>query len=192
MSNNIRSEVVDDQLFVYYKEALIYKRWLKGDMSMVFESVGCPTSSHDRDKIEEHQKYNIISAFPGTGKSHFSVNSSLKVLDSDSSTFDKSQFPENYINHIKSNEGKADIICISSHEEVRRALVENNLQFALVYPNPSLKEEYLDRYKQRGSSEDFIRLLETNWDLWLKGCSTQDGCCHIVLESGEFLNDIYD
>ncbi len=50
MSNNIRSEVVDDQLFVYYKEILIYKRWLKDDSSMVFESVGCPTSSEDRDK----------------------------------------------------------------------------------------------------------------------------------------------
>ena len=52
MSNNIRSEVVDDQLFVYYKEILIYKRWLKDDCSMVFESVGCPTSSHDRDNTE--------------------------------------------------------------------------------------------------------------------------------------------
>ena len=53
MSSNIRSEVVDDQLFVYHKGTLIYKRWLKNGSSMVFESVGCPTSSHDRDNMED-------------------------------------------------------------------------------------------------------------------------------------------
>ena len=58
MSNNIRSEVVDDQLFVYYKEQLIYKRWLKDGSSMVLESVGCPTSSHDRDKQSKNKETN--------------------------------------------------------------------------------------------------------------------------------------
>ena len=58
MSNNIRSEVVDDQLFVYHKETLIYKRWLKDGRSMVFESVGCPTSSHDRDKNSKEEETN--------------------------------------------------------------------------------------------------------------------------------------
>ena len=60
MSNNIRSEVVDDQLFVYYKEALIYKRWLKAARSMVFESVGRPTSSEDRNKIEDWEDFETI------------------------------------------------------------------------------------------------------------------------------------
>ena len=48
----------------------------------------------------------IISGFPGVGKSHL-VNQAKKsgneLLDSDSSTFDKKNFPENYIKHIKKN-----------------------------------------------------------------------------------------
>ena len=40
----------------------------------------------------------IISAFPGCGKSHlFRVaGDSIKILDSDSSKFDKDHFPANY------------------------------------------------------------------------------------------------
>jgi hypothetical protein len=62
-------------------------------------------------KFNEHDSINtmVISAFPGCGKSHYFRNNSDKiVLDSDSSTFDKSDFPRNYIQHIKSNLGMVD------------------------------------------------------------------------------------
>jgi hypothetical protein len=50
-------------------------------------------------KITKPEMYNtiLISAFPGTGKSFLFNNTKLKILDSDSSKFDKSKFPENYI-----------------------------------------------------------------------------------------------
>ena len=32
---------------------------------------------------------------------------------------------------------------VSSHKEVREALVENGIFFTLVYPEPSIKEEYI-------------------------------------------------
>lgn len=132
----------------------------------------------------------LLSAFPGTGKSYFYKNSDKKVLDSDSSTFDKSDFPQNYINHIKSNIGKADVICISSHEEVRDALVENDLKFTLVYPDISLKEEYIERYKERGSPDSFVKLLDANWENWIGQLEKQKDCNHIILTSGEFISDI--
>lgn len=135
-------------------------------------------------------KTKLVSAFPGTGKSHFYKNSDLKVLDSDSSTFDKSDFPQNYIDHIKSNIGKADIILISSHKDVRDALVENNMKFTLVYPQKSLKEEYLKRYKERGNDEKFIKLLESNWDSWIDELSNQKGCEHLVLKTNEYISNV--
>jgi len=47
----------------------------------------------------------LISAFPGTGKSYcFNNNTTWEMLDSDSSTFDKKDFPDNYIKHIKDND----------------------------------------------------------------------------------------
>jgi len=132
----------------------------------------------------------LISAFPGCGKSYlFKNNGNLNVLDSDSSTFDKKNFPENYIKHIKDNIGKVDIICISSHKEVRDALVENKLDFILAYPDKSIKDEYLNRYKDRGSDDNFIKLLENNWDNWVNELDEQKYCTKVKLSTGEFLSD---
>ncbi len=143
--------------------------------------------------MEETVKYRntlLIAAFPGTGKSHLFRNPGDKiVLDSDSSTFDKSDFPANYIRHIKENMGKADIICISSHKEVREALVDAGLHFLLVYPNISLKDEYVERYVERGSPQGFVDLISKNWDTWVSECGEQPNCDKMVLEHGEYISN---
>lgn len=133
----------------------------------------------------------LISAFPGTGKTYFFNHTADKhVLDSDSSKFDKSKFPENYLIYIKNNISKVDIILISSHKEVRDALEEAGLEFTLVYPQEQLKQEYVDRFKQRGDNKAFISLISVNWTKWLKELHNQ--CCNerIELGSNEYLSDI--
>lgn len=135
----------------------------------------------------------LVSGFPGVGKSYYCKKdlSFLPVqwsIDSDSSTFDKEFFPDNYIQHIKDNIGNVVYLFISSHEEVRNALVNNCLYFTLVYPDISLKEEYLERYKERGSSEGFINLIETNWDAWITELQGQENCKHVVLKSNQFID----
>lgn len=138
------------------------------------------------------QKNTILcSAFPGTGKSFLFKNSDKVVLDSDSSTFDKADFPRNYIEHIKENIGKADIICISSHKEVRDALFNEGLHFTLIYPSFVLKAEYMDRYRWRGSPDGFIKLINTNWDIWLEELKNQEGCEHLVLGEGQYISDVF-
>jgi len=133
----------------------------------------------------------LISAFPGVGKSYLFRNpGDKKISDSDSSHFNKDYFPENYIQHIKNNIGEADIICISSHDVVRNALVENDLHFTLVYPDKSLKEEYVSRYKERGNNDQFVTLLEKNWNDWIGQLETQEGCDHIKLQKGQYLSDV--
>lgn len=143
-------------------------------------------------KFNEHNKSTlIISAFPGCGKSHMFRNQNDRIiLDSDSSTFDKSDFPRNYIEHIKENIGKADIIMVSSHKEVRDALVENNIDFTLVYPKNDIKEEYIQRYVERGNNEQFVELLTKNWDDWITQLEQQTDCEKIELKSGEYLSDV--
>lgn len=132
----------------------------------------------------------LVSAFPATGKSHYYENTSLDVLDSDSSKFDKTKFPQNYIEHIKNNLGKVDIIFISSHKPVRDALVNEGLEFTLIYPNIDLKDEYMERYKNRGNSQSFIDLLDTNWNNWIVELSNQEGCEKIELQQGQYISDV--
>ena len=134
----------------------------------------------------------IISAFPGTGKSFYyeehKYDSNRKVLDSDSSKFNKKHFPANYIRQIKKNI-KFEVIFVSSHKEVRDALVKNNMWFILVYPDKSLKDEYINRFKERGSPESFIKLISNNWDNWIDEMKNQTNCLHIVLKDGEYISN---
>ncbi len=135
----------------------------------------------------------VISAFPGTGKTSFFEKAkglNLIVLDSDSSKFDKRYFPENYIEHIQENVGKVNVIFVSSRKEVRKALVKNGIEFTLVYPHWALKNEYIERYRLRGSDKGFMDLIDDNWIDWTKECEDQDNCKHIQLKHGEFLSDI--
>jgi hypothetical protein len=137
----------------------------------------------------------IICAFPGTGKTTLYTayrHNTLKVLDSDSSKFDKTGFPNNYIQHIKDNIGIADIILVSSHEETRKALLASNIDFYLVYPAADLKDECISRYRIRGNSSLFIELIEKYWHNWLSDCRDQIGCTHIELPSMIFLCDVID
>lgn len=121
------------------------------------------------------QGVHVISGFPGTGKSYatkYLKEYGYNVQDSDSSMFDKKEFPQNYIGHIKEkikefNEGTG-FIFISSHKEVRDALREEGIHTEVLYPSLKMKEEYIKRYEERGSSESFIKLLKNNYDSWIK------------------------
>ena len=129
----------------------------------------------------------IVSGFPGVGKS-FYVRNSPDCLDIDSSNFDKSLFPQNYIEHIKSQLGVVPIIFVSSHKKVRNALVAEGLHYILVYPDYSLKEEYLARYKKRGSDDSFINLMRECWTDFILDMKGQSGCVHLVLQRREFVS----
>lgn len=120
----------------------------------------------------------IIAAFPGTGKSHYHKLHPDTTLDSDSSLFSwiiddngnkvrNPEFPNNYIRHILDNVGKYEYIFVSTHREVRDALLNSCIYFYIVYPDRILKKEYINRYIERGSDEKFIGLLNNNWDTWL-------------------------
>lgn len=139
----------------------------------------------------------IISAFPGVGKSYFHKENPETCLDSDSSNFSwiegtkerNPDFPRNYIEHIKNNIGKYDFILVSSHKEVRKELAKNNLFYYLIYPEAyheyGMKEEFIERYRRRGSRQEFLTLLEDMFNAWIKDCEQEDypGCKKICLSN---------
>lgn len=135
----------------------------------------------------------VYCGFPGVGKSTLFnelKDSGQKVLDSDSSTFDKAEFPQNYIEHIKKSINHGFTVLGSSHDTVRDALIKEGINFTLVYPDISLKDEYLKRYKERGNPEGFIKLLDTNWDKWITQCDDLKNTLvkKIKLKKGEYIS----
>lgn len=144
----------------------------------------------------------IISAFPGTGKTYYHKLHPETTLDSDSSSFSWSyridgskyrnpEFPQNYIDHIKSNIGKYEFIFVSSHAEVRKALHENCLFFYLFFPERSRKAEFLQRYIDRGSHKEFVNLLDRMWDEWIDSCAKDydTNMCSLLM-GAENLSDV--
>lgn len=140
----------------------------------------------------------IISAFPGTGKTYFYRNNIDICIDSDSSDFSwiidddgnkirNPEFPSNYIEHIKDNIGEYEYILVSSHKVVRDALLNNCIFFYLIYPNYTLKELYLQRYKDRGNDQNFIDLVDKNWMDWIDEITCIDnGCQKICIDNKSF------
>jgi len=146
------------------------------------------------------KKAKIICGFPGVGKTTlFNKNKKLKILDSDSSQFSwigtkriirNPDFPNNYIGHIKNNIDSADIILVSTHDVVREALVKENIKFTLVYPSVEMKDEYIQRFIDRGSDRAFVKLLKTNYKKWIEELVSQKACGHIVLKKGQYISDV--
>ena len=116
----------------------------------------------------------IISAFPGMGKSYFCqhYNDSLDLESSKYSHLKTGDlnldFPYNYISAIKKNIGLYRYIFISSHKDVRDALLDNSLFFYVVIPTIEEKSKYLDRYSKRHNKSDFIKKLEENYSSWIR------------------------
>jgi len=148
----------------------------------------------------------IISAFPGTGKSYYYNKHKDSCIDSDSSEFswvkDKDgnntkernpNFPQNYIDHIKNNIGKYEYIFVSSHKDVRDSLKDNCIFYYLFYPDRSRKDEFLERYVQRGSPETFVKLIDVNWDNWINECFLDiTGCKSICIRGSSNLEDVIE
>lgn len=128
-------------------------------------------------------KTKVISAFPACGKSYAYENLQdcfRGILDSDSSEFSwikdengnntserNPDFSNNYIEHIKDNLGKVEIIFVSSHDVVRNALKDNSIDYTLVYPDKSMKDEWLRRLKVRGNNEKFISFIDSNFEKFI-------------------------
>ena len=143
----------------------------------------------------------IISAFPACGKTYFAeTNKDKIILDSDSSKFSwivnpdgskerNPDFPDNYIKHIKENIGKADYILVSSHKDVRDALIKENIDFYLIYPNRHLLNEWIGRCYRRPNNGVPIDVLIDNWDNWIADCESnaKNGVKYVELASGEYL-----
>lgn len=156
--------------------------------------------------IQSQKRTFVISGFPGVGKSYCAKvkQDKYKILDSDSSNYSwikdengnntkerNPDFPNNYIEHIKANIGKVDVICVSSHETVRKALNDNNIKVIYVYPDRFLKKVWIERLINRNSPESMINFISDNWYDLIDGMHREEfRCLKIVLKGHNSYLDI--
>lgn len=111
--------------------------------------------------------------------------------DSDSSLFSKSpEFPTNYIQHIRDMLKSKFVLC-STHQAVRVGLLDGEIPYTLIYPERRCMDEYLNRYKNRGSPDAFVELMRSQWDYFLNQLESDAGCVdRIVLGPGEYIETL--
>lgn len=134
----------------------------------------------------------VIAAFPATGKTWLTERRPYCV-DSDSSRWSRDHdWPENYMRAIDGwlTGEYIRYVFVSTHTEVRAALVERGIPFTLVYPHLDLRDEYAQRLRDRGSPEGMVALIFSKWDRFLAECAFQVGCRHVVLGPGQYLADV--
>lgn len=126
----------------------------------------------------------------------------FKILDSDSSLFSwvyengiktnerNIEFPSNYIRYIKDHLDTEDIIFVSSHKVVREALKANNIPYILIYPDKSLKDEWMSRFRDRGNDESFIKFQDEHWDEFIDDMDAETYPSKIKLDGTMFCKGI--
>lgn len=122
----------------------------------------------------------VISAYPASGKTYMYSNyngNPYIMLEADINKFkwtvdDKGHitndinpdFPENYINYVKDNIGKVDVIFISYDKEMRDILSSRGIRYFLVYPDKQMKKDWVRRMMMQGKRGDFINYIIENFD----------------------------
>jgi predicted KAP-like P-loop ATPase len=129
----------------------------------------------------------IVSAFCGTGKTTLCEKYNF-ISEVEGWKFHGEDFPDNYISEIFKNENNHELTLIDTDKRVLDKLC-SKIEMTVVFPKLSLKQEYLNRYKQRGSSDDFIETLEEYWNDWINELKRRNDCLKVVLKSNQFLED---
>ena len=134
-------------------------------------------------------KTHICAAWPGTGKTYICEKGD-NAIEIEYWKYKDEGLKEEYIKDVEDNFGKVDYIFISTDPEGLKILHNRGFNIILVYPENKLREEYLDRFIERDSPCDFIGAFMKYWNMWLNELKKQEYCKHIVLESGQYLQDV--
>lgn len=155
---------------------------------------------HERADLPAAQLWCI---FPGMGKTFVqrtgnSFFSPYYYIELPTDNFVKERSPDDYVQSVQDlsnvfcrrQTGMSAILMLTSHKSVRETLGRDGLPFALFYPDISLKEEYIERYRQRGSTPAFIEHVSNNWDNWVRACEKDPYAqTKVRMGSGEYLYD---
>lgn len=149
----------------------------------------------------------IVSAFAGVGKTTLAKKYGKDVIDLESGNFkwlengnteatkgdnkrtQNPKYPINYLEAIKKANTEYKVVLISQHSIIRKCLDAVKLDYVLVYPNIDMKDEFIQRYKNRGNNENFINLILNNWDSWIYDLDNVQNHTKIVLNKGQYLTD---
>ena len=100
------------------------------------------------------------------------------------------RYPQNYFEALEQVKDKYDYILVSDNicDDYFR---EKKIDYWQVFPHKSLKEEYVERMKNRGNNHDFIAYQVKLWDQWIEECQNDKQASKLIeLKAGQYLEDV--
>ena len=99
----------------------------------------------------------------------------------------KQLLTESLQNLIHSN----SILLAAPHDEIIKILLQNNLKYCFVYPSMECKQQIINRWKERGNTEEFIKENSDCFDKWYQqNILDTRPAVHYILQQNEFLLDV--
>lgn len=117
-------------------------------------------------------KAKIVAAFPGCGKSYACrpENSRFSCYNILLAEIDEDNFEESFLTQLREVIRNFDYIFVPSDMRVLNCLQAEQYHFRLMYPSPWLRAEFILRYWQRGSPEDFQKHMDENFEKLIQEC----------------------
>ena len=130
----------------------------------------------------------IICGFPGIGKSYL-AKKEPGVVDLESTPFKKDwEVYSNVANHMNNN---GYTVLVSSHKEMRNALLQKNIPFTVIMPLYNEKPIYINRYIDRGNDPAFIQMMKFNYDSFIYELTNDDRLDRKYLYGDTYLSQLY-
>ena len=147
----------------------------------------------------------IIIGYPGVGKSSI-CGSKNSIIDLESSFFHSEYvningtWIEPYVNVAADLHRQGFTVCISSHKAIRNMLIGRTLQgvnintdVAMIYPDRSLKDEWIKRlenryYETRANNRVSHSEIEKNYRAWQRAIDYYDIDIYDMSQCKEFIN----
>ncbi|KAL6620871.1 hypothetical protein U3516DRAFT_290553 [Neocallimastix sp. 'constans'] len=156
----------------------------------------------------------VIICGPAVGKTFLSKNdkrfidldemkAKYKYNITDDKDFEKNKLNRGKIIHENSLEYSLNILkkeimtekilLLSYNKQLINYIINNNIEYCLVYPNLNSRNEYINRMKKRGNSEKFVEEMtnEKAWNsFYFENENDTKPTFKIKLKEGQYLSDI--
>ena len=102
---------------------------------------------------------------------------------------DNPDFPDNFIQYIKENIGKVDVIFVDSNIRIRQWLNESKINFVTVYPWSSCLQEWIGRMYLQDYPDFIIRNKINGWHHEVYPVKEPYGDQFFRLSCGKYINE---
>lgn len=126
----------------------------------------------------------IYCCFHATGKTTLSRKNS-RFIDLDIPYLGVDEI----VNLALENENCGKIPLLPMWGILRQELNKRQIKYKIIYPDISLKEEYINRINKRNKSSELEESLQEHWDILINGFK-QSSTESIVLNSKQYLENI--